>query len=74
MNQNSGNSKSVNRRKFLMNSMAAMGAGAVASTGVVNAMGNKPLEAASPLQDKKLPWRVGPVAYGFEYSIALFQK
>jgi 3-oxoisoapionate decarboxylase len=75
MNENSRISKPINRRHFLMNSLAAAGAGAIATTGAVNAMVTVP-SVNNPVSDidTKLPWRVGAVAYGFEYSIALFRS
>jgi len=62
----------INRRYFLANSMALMGAGTVNSLGINNQLGVGLLKENSVEKDAKLPWRIGPVAYGFDYSIGLF--
>jgi sugar phosphate isomerase/epimerase len=70
--------KTLDRRHFLKNSMAVIGAGALAIPGNMNAMGIVPMTetSAKPIarNNVKLPWRVGAVAYGFEYSIGLFKS
>lgn len=62
MNEKSGKNKVINRRHFLMNSVAAVSAGTLARTGNLNAMGKMPLDDLQAGTGVRIPWRVGLVA------------
>ena len=64
----------INRRHFLANSMAIMGAGAATASDINRPFTNGLFPGEKVKAGEKLPWRVGAVAYGFEYSIALFRS